>query len=49
MSNKVTVRVDVGGRCDDGGEEVERVPRVARLLALAHRWNDLIKSGDVRE
>ena len=27
----------------------ERVPRVARLLALAHHWNGLIRDGTVRD
>jgi hypothetical protein len=27
----------------------ERIPRVARVLALAHRWRKLIESGAVRD
>ena len=29
-------------------EQPERVPRVARLLALAHHWNGLLRAGTVR-
>lgn len=27
----------------------ERIPRVARVLALAHHWQELIRSGAVRD
>lgn len=56
--NSVTVKVHVAnGRKGQKRLEIgakpppppERVARVARLLALAHRWNDLIRSGSVRD
>ncbi len=48
MSRKVTIKLGTGQTpAPDEPTETKRVPRVARLLALAHRWNDLIGSGDV--
>ena len=45
---------DVGATVAPGASEAtaspppERVPRVARVLALAHHWQGLIRSGTVR-
>ena len=50
MSRKVTIKLETGeASVPDEPTEAKRVPRVARILALAHRWNDLIRSGDVRD
>ena len=61
MRKKVTIKVRVAtgrdGRKrlrpdDDDSPTVaatERVPRVARLLALAHHWNGLIRAGTVHD
>ena len=57
----LTVHVAVGGRgrkrlkagsapvAPAPAAPVGRVPRVARVLALAHRWQDLLRSGVVRD
>ncbi len=38
------------GKPDPGpGPAPDRIPRVARVLALAHRWQGLIRSGAVRD
>ncbi len=58
MSDTVTVKVRVAAG-KNGRKQLkparaaldpprERIPRVARLLALAHRWNDLIHAGAIR-
>ena len=31
------------------GRKQEAIPRITRLLALAHRWSDLIERGEVRD
>ena len=58
MSRRVTVRVEVTRgrkgrrrleRAAPKPEPPERVPRVARLLALAHHWRGLIRDGTVRD
>jgi hypothetical protein len=43
----VTVRIDTGQEAEP--RPTERVPRVARLLALAHHWQGLIRDGTVRD
>jgi hypothetical protein len=43
-------RLDPGaGPQEPRAEAPERVPRVARVLALAHHWRGLIRSGAVRD
>lgn len=56
MSKKVTVKVRLGGGrkgrrrpTPESTPPPERVPRVARLLALAHHWRGLIRDGTVRD
>ena len=53
----VNVRVSVGRRgrkhlrCGirTRAKAPDPIPRVARVLALAHRWNDLVHSGGIRD
>lgn len=56
--NSVTVKVHITNgrkgrkRLEVGAEPPpppERIPRVARLLALAHHWRGLIRDGTVRD
>ena len=42
-------RLSQAGTCSPTDPAPERVPRVARLLALAHHWNELIRDGTVRD
>ncbi len=46
---RVGARVAPGASAATRAPPPEKVPRVARMLALAHRWNGLIRSGAVRD
>ena len=49
MSRKITVTTNLGRPKPKRVEAPDRVPRVARLLALAHHWRGLIRDGTVRD
>lgn len=47
--SEVTVNVLLRAQPPDPGPPPERIPRAARVLALAHKWRGLIRSGAVRD
>jgi len=47
--SEVTVNVRMRAEEPDPAPPPERIPRAARVLALAHKWRGLIRSGAVKD
>lgn len=47
--SEVTVNVRLRAQATDPEPPAERIPRAARVLALAHKWRGLIRSGAVKD
>ncbi|MGE0229080.1 MAG: hypothetical protein AB7U23_11295 [Dehalococcoidia bacterium] len=47
--NEVTVNVRLRPDTPEPEPPPERIPRAARVLALAHKWRALIRSGAVKD
>jgi len=47
--NEVTVNVRLRPDTPEPESPPERIPRAARVLALAHKWRGLIRSGAVKD
>lgn len=47
--SEVTIRVRLRPKAPEPEPTPERIPRAARVLALAHRWRGLIRSGAVKD
>ncbi|MGE0193805.1 MAG: hypothetical protein AB7T63_17405 [Planctomycetota bacterium] len=47
--SEVTVSVRLRAQAPEPEPPPERIPRAARVLALAHKWRALIRSGSVKD
>ena len=47
--SEVTVNVRLRAREPEAEPPADRIPRAARVLALAHKWRGLIRSGAVKD
>jgi len=47
--SEVTVSVRLRPKSPETETPPERIPRAARVLALAHKWRGLIRSGAVKD
>ena len=47
--SEVTIQVRLRAKAPEPEPTPERIPRAARVLALAHRWRGLIRSGAVKD